>query len=144
VNGRPEGGDARPDRHRTLVPLDRAECLALLATRPFGRLVYTHRALPAVLPVNHRMEGDDVLIRLQAGSAAALATRDAVVAFEADDVDVGSRTGWSVTVVGRAREITDPGDRLRVVALQLEPWVGDHRDHVLAVAVEQVTGQRLV
>jgi uncharacterized protein len=132
------------EQRRTLVRLDRAECLALLSTRPFGRLVYTYRALPAVLPVNHRVEGDHILIRLEAGSAAALATRDAVVAFETDDIDVDARMGWSVTVVGRAREITDPGDGLRAAALELEPWVGDHRDHVLAVAVEQVTGQRLV
>ncbi|WP_026257714.1 hypothetical protein [Actinopolymorpha alba] len=33
--------------------LDRQECLRLPALVPIGRLVYTDRALPAVLPVIH-------------------------------------------------------------------------------------------
>ena len=126
-----------------LAPLDRAACLALLAARPVGRLVFTHRALPDVIPVNYRLHGEMLVIRLSSGSVAASATRDAVVAFEVDDIDVEARTGWSVTVVGRAHEITDADELRQVQALGLSSWVADTRDHYVAVAAEKVTGRRL-
>jgi uncharacterized protein len=126
-----------------LLTLDRSTCLSLLASFPVGRLVFTHRALPEVLPVNYRMDGENVLIRLQVGSAAARAVQDSVVAFEVDDIDFDKRTGWSVTVVGHAREITDPGERERVSALELNSWAGDGRDHYVQIAAEKVTGRQL-
>jgi len=33
-----------------------------------------------------------------------------VVAFEADQLDPAGRSGWSVTAVGPASEVTDPGE----------------------------------
>ena len=39
------------------------------------------------------------------GNALVDAVRDAVVAFEADDYDVASRTRWAVTVIGHARAV---------------------------------------
>jgi uncharacterized protein len=133
-----------PVGERTLILLDRPTCLALLATRSVGRLVFTYRALPDVLPVNYRLDGENVLIRLAIGSTAATATRNAVVAFEADDFDIPSRTGWSVTLVGRAREITEPDQRLRAAVLDLNSWADDGRDHFLSVAAEKITGRQLV
>jgi uncharacterized protein len=123
--------------------LDRTACLDLLARRPFGRLVFTHRALPDVLPVNYRLDGDRLLLRLSSGSTAAKATCDAVVAFEVDDIDEASRTGSSVTVVGHAHEITAPGELARARSLGLEAWAGDERDHFVAITVEKVSGRRL-
>jgi uncharacterized protein len=137
-----------PDEHRSaedglLADLDRPTCLALLAGQPVGRLVFTHGALPDVLPVNYRLDGQRLLIRLASGSIAATATRDSVVAFEVDDIDAAAHTGWSVTVVGRAHEITDAEGLRQVDALGLRSWVTDSRDHVISVAVEKITGRRL-
>jgi hypothetical protein len=126
-----------------LVHLDRASCLALLAAQPVGRLVFTQRALPDVLPVNYLLDGENVLIRLGSGSSAAVATRDSVVAFEVDDIDVGSQTGWSVTVVGRAHEIVDSAELRRASALGLVSWTGDQQDHFLSITAEKITGRRL-
>lgn len=126
-----------------LARLDRAECIELLAGPPVGRLVFTHRALPDVLPVNYLLDGDHLLIRLNSGSVAATATRDAVVAFEVDEIDIPARAGWSVTVVGRAHEITEATELRRAQSLQLTPWVADVRDHFVSIAVEKVTGRRL-
>ena len=126
-----------------LARLDRSSCLAMLGTRPFGRLVFTHRALPDVLPVNYRLDGESVLIRLVSGSTAAAAARDSVVAFEVDDIDISSRSGWSITVVGHAHEITESGELGRARSLGLVSWAGDDRDHFVSVAVERVTGRWL-
>ncbi len=108
-----------------------------------GRLVFTHRALPDVIPVNYRMDGENLVIRLSSGSVAASATRDTIVAFEVDEIDLESRTGWSVTVVGRAHEILDEAELRRARSLGLSSWVSDSRDHYLSVAAERVTGRRL-
>ncbi len=40
-------------------------------------------------------------------------TRGAVVAFEVDAYDDRARTGWSVTVVGPSRPVTDPVESAR-------------------------------
>ncbi|MFI5960090.1 pyridoxamine 5'-phosphate oxidase family protein [Cryptosporangium sp. NPDC051539] len=53
---------------RVLAPLGRDECLALLSSVPVGQVVFTYRALPDVLPVNFRVDGESVVIRVAAGS----------------------------------------------------------------------------
>jgi hypothetical protein len=135
--------DGPPAGARELVPLDRAACLDLLATAEVGRLVFTVRALPEVLPVNFRLFEGSVVVRVGGTSRAMAGAVDAVVAFQADDVDAGSRTGWSVTVVGHSSEVTDPLERARVLALPLEPWAGGPRDRILRIPLDRVTGRRL-
>jgi nitroimidazol reductase NimA-like FMN-containing flavoprotein (pyridoxamine 5'-phosphate oxidase superfamily) len=132
-----------PSPDGVLAQLDRQTCLALLASRPVGRLVFTHYALPDVIPVNYRMDGESLLIRLGRGSLAATAILDAIVAFEVDDIDLDSRTGWSVTVVGRAHEVTERGQLRRAQELGLSSWVGDARDYYVSIAAQKVTGRRL-
>jgi len=126
-----------------LAHLDRAACLALLAGRPVGRLVFTHGALPDVIPVNYRMDGEALVIRLSSGSVAASATTDAIVAFEVDDIDIPSRTGWSVTVVGRAHAIVHEAQLSRAQSLGLSSWVSGSRDQYVSIATEKITGRRL-
>ncbi|MEO3811600.1 pyridoxamine 5'-phosphate oxidase family protein [Sphaerisporangium sp. B11E5] len=121
--------------------LSRAECLRLLRTTPIGRIVFTDRALPAVQPVNFHLDGEEIVIRTAVGTKLAIATRRAVVAFEADDIDWESRTGWSVTVVGRARAVTDPGEIRRLETLPLVPWAPGSHDHFIVIMAEQVSGR---
>ena len=86
-----------------LVVLGRTECLRLLSGASVGRLAVTVGALPVILPVNFlRLDRDRVLIRTTTGTKLDAATRHAVVAFEVDDFDSFSHTGWSVCVTGVA------------------------------------------
>jgi hypothetical protein len=90
-------------------PLTERECLSLLAGARVGRLVYTARALPAVLPTRFRLgSGGDVLVHPRAVDGLARSLDGSVVAFEADLVrpDGG---GWTVTVVGPANAEGTPG-----------------------------------
>ncbi len=90
--------------------LERQECLRLLAKVPLGRIVHTRGALPAVLPVNFGLDHDgSVLLRTSAASELVRAIDGSVVAFEADEVDAATHSGWSVVVTGEA----DGGDRPR-------------------------------
>ena len=128
---------------RVLEVLSRDESLRLLQTVPVGRLIYTHHALPAVVPVNFVVDGTEILVRAGYGGALAAGIRGSVVAFEVDDVDVERHEGWSVTVTGQAREERDPVELRRLAALQLEPWVSGDRDHFLKISTELVAGRRL-
>ncbi len=132
---------------RELVPLERAEALRLLGAAPFGRIVFTVRALPAIRPVNHLLVDDTVVIRTHDGAAltaAALGGDDigVVVAYEADAIDPVTRLGWSVVVTGFARPVTDPARLARYRAL-LSPWVTASMDHLVAIQPDLVTGYRL-
>ena len=75
-------------------------CLALLAMTTIGRMAYSERALPTISLVSYVMAGDSLIIRADEAMAAFADLREAVVAFEADDIDLDLRTGWSVTCIG--------------------------------------------
>ena len=126
-----------------LEELSRAECLGLLAIVPIGRLAYTRRALPAVDPVNFALDDGAIVIRADAGGKLAMASRGAVVAFQADDLDLAGRSGWSVTVVGRCEEVTDPVDIARLDGLGLQSWAPGAKNHFLRIVPAIVTGREL-
>lgn len=124
----------------TLEVIGREECLALIAGVPVGRIIFTDRALPAVMPVAFAVRDDSVIIRTGSGSKLAMAASNAVVAFEADQIARDLQAGWSVTVVGRCSEATDPAD---IAALPLRSWTPGRPDHYIRIVAELVSGRRL-
>jgi len=130
---------------RELAELPRDEALRLLASVPFGRVVFTASALPAIRPVNHLVDGRRIIIRTSLGSALSTDVDDVgtVVAYEADEIDPVTRQGWSVVVVGRALPVRD-GLLSARYRQALQPWAAGHRDEVIAISTDMVTGYRLV
>ncbi len=125
--------------------LDRDECLRLLASVPVGRIVFTHRALPAVQPVSFVVDGEAIVIRTAPGSELFGATRDTVVAFEADEIDADTHSGWNVTVIGHAHAVHDSAEKKILSALPLRPWTRrGQRDDFLRIPLGLVTGRRLL
>lgn len=116
------------------------ECFALMGSAPFGRVIYTDRALPAVEPVSFALDGDDVIVATAPGSKLASATRGTVVAFEADDVDDGA--GWSVTVIGQTSNAGSLAENGRLSRLPMRLWPGC-RDHLIRIHGEFVSGRRV-
>ena len=112
-----------------LQVIPRDEALRLVASVPVGRVVFTLRALPAVLPVNFVLDGDAIVFRTAPGSKLTAAVRNAVVAFQVDQIDPQTQTGWSVLVTGRAGEIHDPAEIARLRA-RLKPWAPGEREHL--------------
>jgi hypothetical protein len=66
-----------------------------------------------------------------------------VVAYQADLIDYAEHLGWSVTVVGVARQVTDRDQAARY-RRALRPWIAGEMDQVIAIHAELVTGFRLV
>lgn len=128
--------------------LDVEECLRLLGSVSIGRIVFTDKALPAILPVNYLLYDGSVIIRTGRGSKLATAARNAVVAFEADRFDTDEcgldyHRGWSVTVIGQAQEVTEPTERDMLTRLPLRAWAPGERDHYIRIPTELVSGHRI-
>jgi hypothetical protein len=91
--------------------------------------------------VNFRFDGNEILIATGVGTKLDAATKDAVVAFEVDEIDPLAHTGWSVIVRGVARE-ADPG--AVAAASPLVRWAPGQNGRVIAVSTELVSGRRIV
>jgi len=123
--------------------LDATECKRLLHAAKVGRLAFTDDSGPDVLPINYSMEGDDILIATTGYGAIARAATGARVAFEIDEIDPYTESGWSVVARGHAHRAAafelpaDPGDRPY-------PWAEGNRSYVLRVTPDSITGVRLM
>ncbi|GGX60289.1 pyridoxamine 5'-phosphate oxidase family protein [Streptomyces minutiscleroticus] len=131
-----------------LVELSRNEALTLLASVPLGRVGFTRQALPAIRPVRHLVHEGAVVICTHTGSVFLHRFLESeVVAYEADEIDPDTRTGWSVTVTGVAARVTDPEELVHYRDLRcqslLVPWTDAGMVHVVRIAPELVTGYRL-
>jgi uncharacterized protein len=126
-----------------LFELDRWECLRLLATGSIGRVVFTEFALPAAQPVSYLLDEEEVVFRTHSGSKMAAASRHHVVAFQVDEIDVDSRSGWTVLGVGEAYEVVEPTRRAELAERMPAPWVAGHDQHVISIPLQRLTGRRL-
>ncbi len=66
-----------------------------------------------------------------------------MVAFEADQVDLEARSGWSVTAIGPSSEVTDPEELARLRTIGLRPWAMEARDHFIRISPVMLNGRRL-
>ena len=131
------------DDSRRLRELDEAECRELLGTAVIGRIGFTEGALPSIQTVHFTLLGGHVYIPTRPGSKVAAATRNAVVAFQADSFDPATRVGWSVTTVGPSRLVTRPEDIEALHALGLEPWPPTPETCYIAIRTSIWHGRRL-
>ena len=109
--------------HAGLEALPLEVCLRLLESVPVGRVSFYTDGEVVTLPVNHVVDGQDVVFRTNRGSKLSAAGRQDHVAFEADDYDLRTRTGWSVLVNGRAEVVHEDSEIQRLSRLGLYPWV---------------------
>ena len=124
--------------------LTEGQALDLLHTSDFGRIGLTMGALPAILPVNYRMIDGAVVFRTSEGSKLNAAAAGAVVAFEVDEHDRETRTGWSVLVVGAAELVHDLDVTAKVVAAGLAPSADGRRPAIIRIEPTFVSGRRIV
>lgn len=119
------------------------ECRAHLERESVGRVVLSINALPAALPVNYRVIGDEVVFRSGPGGKLTAALDTTVVAFEVDRIDESSRGGWSVLVVGHARAVTDPGEIAMIDEADIDSWMPDPPSGYVAIGIERLSGRSL-
>jgi uncharacterized protein len=128
-----------------MLALSRDECLKLLASHSFGRLAVAMET-PVIRPVNYLFDepSQSVVFRTSGGSKFHALLLSANAAFEIDGIDPGSRTGWSVIIVGMAEEITSPSELRRLDKLGLEAWAPGQKRHWMRIRAWTVSGRRIV
>jgi uncharacterized protein len=130
------------DGSRSFEILSEDECLDLLEEGWLGRVAVTMGALPAIFPVNYCAEDGAIYFLTGQGTKLAAAVRSAVVAFEVDEADIGSRQGWSVLVIGRAQEVHLEEAGSSAVS-RLGPWAPGDRSHLIRICPEFLSGRRI-
>jgi len=136
-----EAAEGRNLDHQGLEIIDTAECWELLGRTPVGRVAFLEDGELTILPVNHAVVGHRVVFRTLKGSLLHEALMKEPVAFQVDEFDPATRTGWSVLIRGVADVVED--DELADVDLQ--PWADAvDRDDWVQVQAEEVTGRRIV
>lgn len=118
------------------VPIDADECRRLLAENSIGRVAWASSKGMQVLPVNYTFVGDGVVFTVAPGTILEELAKPTPVAFEVDDLDAGTATGWSVLAQGQTTPFT--GDRTSLTSL---PWVPGHQEIAVAIQIGLVTGR---
>jgi uncharacterized protein len=125
-----------------VLPFD--ECLRLLAAVPVGRVGLVADGEIVVLPVNHAVDGRDLVFLTARGSKLSGAEQQNIAAFEADHFDERTRTGWSVLVTGRAEVIYDETEIKRLSSCGLHPWAdATERPVWVRIRALTVSGRRI-
>jgi hypothetical protein len=133
------------DSEGGLDELSVAECWALLATQPVGRVAIIVGHYPEVFPVNYAVQEKTILYRTGVG-AKLHAIHRSNVTFQADAIDPVHRAGWSVMVKGVAQEVNPSRDRSVVSGSDVggaTPWAPGERGHLIRIVADQVTGRRV-
>ncbi len=121
-----------------------AECWALLAEAPIGRVGVLVDSAPEIYPVNYAVDGETVVFRTDPGTKLRALDRSPSVCFEVDGVDLDERAGWSVLVKGRATTLTMPADLATAAELPLRFWGAGDKFHWIRIVPVEVTGRRIV
>ncbi|BEP14095.1 pyridoxamine 5'-phosphate oxidase family protein [Acidothermaceae bacterium B102] len=132
MDGGPEGGPR----------LSRLECLSLLGRASVGRVAFSHRAMPAIVPVTFAMVRDHLVVAADDRALLAYARDGAVVALQTDQDDHLADAVWSVTCVGRAHRLAlDDADR-RLAGVT--PLPGTTERQFLRIDADLLDGRRFL
>lgn len=149
TNGHDKVEDPGPSNaatdHRGLRVLDFEECLERLRTTPMGRLALVHTGEPVVFPINHALDGVDVIFRTSWGSKLQVAENSGVVAYEVDGYDAQSEIGWSVVVKGTVQLVYDSADTDRYDQFGLRSWADrEGRGFWVRIHPVEITGREVI
>jgi uncharacterized protein len=140
-----EGPYALTMPRRILEELSWDECFMLLRQQVVGRLVYQDELGLAAVPVNYAVAGNDIVFRSEAGSKVS-GVQDRDIAFQVDDIDTVSHSGWSVLIRGAAEVVEF--ERLSELIRQIDdvvpqPWKKGIHNIWVVITPKVVSGRCL-
>ena len=118
-------------------------CWRLLRRHVVGRVCFVRGDDPCVLPVNYGVVDEAIVFRTAIDTSLHRVPSGAAVAFEIDETDETSETGWSVVVQGTLAEITGEADCDETNALAVHPWAPGRRDRWMKITPSHVTGRAI-
>lgn len=129
-----------PNRRFNALP--ETECLARLRSHSVGRVGWTSTEGPQILPLTYVVRDGVVFFRTTPYGALSELRNSQPVAFEVDEFDLATRTGWSVLVRGTAAAATD-ADQLAALWQEQDPipWATGARTLFIAIRPEHLSGR---
>ena len=130
-------------------PMGEAECMRLISAGGVGRIGYTGRFGPTVVPVNYAVHEGTIVFRTGQHSPMGEDLRTGIehaeskVAFEIDEISPATREGWSILVQGRAHPVDSDAERASVMQSGVEPWAGGEKELFVRVTPTRITGRRI-
>jgi nitroimidazol reductase NimA-like FMN-containing flavoprotein (pyridoxamine 5'-phosphate oxidase superfamily) len=132
-----------PTDHAGLEVLPFEVCLQVLASVPVGRVGFFADGELVILPVNHLLDGQDVVFRTARGAKLSAAEGQDLVAFEVDEYYEQTQSAWSVVMTGRAEMVDDEADIERLSRRGLHPWASAvERPFWIRIRPTAVSGRR--
>jgi uncharacterized protein len=128
-----------------LVDLSVEQCEDLLARSPLGRLGVIVDGRPEIFPVSHVFDRTGRCVAFPTNERTKLhAARNwPWVAFEVDGLEADGEGGWSVLVVGRAEEITEPEEIERLSSMRRAHWRSGDAVRWIRIVPSKTTGRRI-
>ena len=133
---------------RVFEELSEEQCLNLISEGGIGRIAYTGRFGPAVLPVNYALRDGAVVFRtaengpLDEDLRTGITGAEYKVAFEIDSIDLATKQGWSVLIQGPAHHVTS-AEEDAVRGAGVEPWAPGPRELFVRIIPSRITGRRV-
>ncbi len=125
------------------MALDESDCWHLLPLARVGRLAWTDPdGRIMVVPVNFGVDAHSVVIRTGDTSLLDAARAGKRCGFQAEDLEPGLRSGWTVLVDGLLTVADDEATAERL-GLLVDPWLRKPRPNVLVLTATEVTGRAL-
>ena len=124
--------------------IDEADCIELMSSTPIGRIGFTVDGHPMVVPVNFAWHDDGIVFRTLEGQKLDAAAEGQTVCFQIDSWSREDRSGWSIVVVGRAREVTNFAEREELEGIGLVPWTRERwRPMWVRIEPDTISGRLL-
>jgi uncharacterized protein len=124
--------------------LSQVECRDLLLTHEVGRVAMCTPQGPAIVPVNYVVDGDSVVFRTAPYGVLGRHSWNGRIAFEVDDLDPDTRSGWSVVATGSGQLVEDHQELALIRAFgNPQPWAPGVRLLYVRLPWGELTGRRV-
>ncbi|WP_051479098.1 pyridoxamine 5'-phosphate oxidase family protein [Arthrobacter sp. H5] len=132
-----------PGLLRASQALNTDACWALIAGQTTGRIGFLHEGLVTLFPLNCIVDDRGVYFRTSEGGIIA-SSHLAQAAFQLDQVDTATRSGWTVLINGPIKRITDPGHLKTLWGSRAEePWAPGQRNVFFGIKPGKISGRRV-
>jgi hypothetical protein len=129
--------------------LGETECLPLIGAGGVGRIGYTSRFGPTVLPVNYDLYEGTIVFRtglhssMVADLRTGMADAEYNVAFEIDQMQPVTQEGWSVLIQGAAHFVDSEEELAPIADLGVQAWPGGAKEQFIRIIPTHITGRRI-
>ena len=124
--------------------MSRAECEEMLSDALIGRMGFSYAGQPVILPVLFAYTKGSVVFRTAPGEKLDTIWVNDLAAFEVDDWDLSTRTGWSVLIRGRSETVGDESEIAELERIGLPSWTPELQPTTwVRIRPLEITGRRI-